>query len=571
MNSSSISYKPTAKLWPWAIIALSVVWQLHSIVRGFDLTDEGYLMSVYQWFGTDVDAAKGAGGYPLTCWLGWWLNSLTPQGGLLAMRLWGVLLVTLTEVVAYLWLRRWFPSRLLLVGLLIQLVFVSGDPKPLGYNALAALCYLLALMTAVEGIVRRQLSWLVVSGMLLGINIFVRLPNIIGLVLIFLPVGIRFTQKSYTWQRVLTDSLCMAVGALLAFWLGWLAVVHIGAHGQVHEFIASLTGQLGGQSSHASGTMLLTYLKNYGEALLYTVFWLIAVVLSKVALHLRHKWKGVLLLLLLTAVLVWLLYIKSDILGHRILSMMNGVAILGCLWVLFSDQTERRPYALAALAMVLLCPLGSDRGFVTMWAGTWLALPLALALLHEKWGKGVVMAACMLLLCVVLKIELKAYYDPEPKVLKTATIDSPLAWGVHTSQRKAEVLNPLLAQLHSRVKPGDTLLIYDDSPMLYYLTATKPFAGISWPGVFYGQRYVDAFQAAERTSKELPLVVLQHFSTSGAWTEPDSARYDLSQQDNDDLLLMRGNVVRFLQRHGYQAVWNNDYYTIFAISNHQTL
>ena len=149
-DSPTLRIRQSSWLWPVAVLLLSIVWQLHTVLHGLDLTDEGYLMSVYQWFGTDITAAKGAGGYPLTCWLGWFVAHYLPGNGLLAMRLWGVALVTLTEVIAYLWLRRWFSSRLLLVGLFIQLVFVSGDPKPLGYNTLTGLFYLLALIATIE-------------------------------------------------------------------------------------------------------------------------------------------------------------------------------------------------------------------------------------------------------------------------------------------------------------------------------------------------------------------------------------------------------------------------------------
>ena len=92
--------------WAGLVLLLSIAYQVHCAIHGFDLTDEGYLMSLYHWFGNDIDFAQGAGGYPLTCYLGWTLDHLFPHGGILGMRLWGILVVTLTEIVAFLYLKR---------------------------------------------------------------------------------------------------------------------------------------------------------------------------------------------------------------------------------------------------------------------------------------------------------------------------------------------------------------------------------------------------------------------------------------------------------------------------------
>ena len=571
-DSPTLRIRQSSWLWPVAVLLLSIAWQLHCALHGLDLTDEGYLMSVYQWFGTDITAAKGAGGYPLTCWLGWFVAHYLPGNGLLAMRLWGVALVTLTEVIAYLWLRRWFSSRLLLVGLFIQLVFVSGDPKPLGYNTLTGLFYLLALIATIEGLTRNRYLLLFVGGMFVGVNIWIRLPNIIGLCLLLIPLCWRFLKPDYGVKRAVNDSLWMLYGLAVSFITVMLLILQTGVGEQLEEFLLSISGQLGGNSSHASGTMFLTYLKNYGEALLYLVIFLATIAAFSFGNQLirspRKTWHrpcGVLLFLMAVITLIGLLYIQSDVLGHRILSTMNGIALAGCI-ILLTEKSQPilKGIALAAILMALLCPLGSDRGFVTMWVGTWLALPVGFCGLSKKVpANGLRPAVLVLLLIVILKIEVKAYYDPEPKYLKTSAIDSPQANNIYTSERKARVLNPLLKELRQYVKPGDTMLIYDDSPMLYYLTQTKPFGGISWPGVFVGQRYIQVFQKTLADKPQLPVVVLQYFSTSGAWTAVDNSRYDTSKETNPDLRAMKEMLNGFLNLHGYHPIWSNGYYTIF--------
>ena len=93
-KTKQMNYKTDAKYLPVIIIGLSVLYQCLCAIQGFDLTDEGHLMSAYQLFGSDPLAAKCGSGYPLTCYIGWLLNSIYPAGGILMMRMWGIFMVS---------------------------------------------------------------------------------------------------------------------------------------------------------------------------------------------------------------------------------------------------------------------------------------------------------------------------------------------------------------------------------------------------------------------------------------------------------------------------------------------
>ena len=593
-NLHTIMSKRTERLLAFMIIGLSVIYQVHCAIHGFDLTDEGYLMSLYQWFGTDIDFAKGAGGYPLTCYFGWLLNSWTP--GILPMRLWGILIVALTEVIVYFYLRRHFNPYFVLSGLFIQTVMVAGDPKPFGYNTLTAFVGILALIAILEGSRGQRYYLLFLGGLFLGVNVFVRIPNLTCWAFILAPFLVHFTNwKQLPWKKGISQGACILLGALTSVSLTWIWLTHIGADSHVIELLQSITGTLNGKSTHSSASLINTYLGNITLSIVIFGAFILCITAASYAKSTINKVGKVCLFALSFLGLYQLLYIHSTLLGRNLFALMNGIALFGILPYLFSDD-HKRAIAISAFLFSFLIPLGSDGGYQTMWVGTWLALPVGLCGLYEflhrissRWihfsvalttepsqtvptkplqipilTSGFIFCTFVMALSALIKIERKSYYDPGNRSSKTIAINSPLAAGIYATPQRADIINPLLTSLQDYVHAGDTILVYDSSPLIYYLTETKPFAGISWPCVYYGQAYVDLFTQAEKTVPHLPVLVLQRFYSSNYWSKPLPLYMDPEADCNFSSKEMTHNIFRFIKQHHYKTVWTNRYYNIMV-------
>ena len=574
------------------IIGLSVIYQVHCAIHGFDLTDEGYLMSLYQWFGTDIDFAKGAGGYPLTCYLGWLLNSWTP--GILPMRLWGILIVALTEVIVYLYLRRHFNPYFVLAGLFIQAIMVAGDPKPFGYNTLTAFVGILALITILEGSRGQHNYLLFLGGLALGVNVFVRIPNLTCWAFILCPFLVHFTSwKQLSWKKGISQGACILLGALTSLSLTWIWLTHIGADRHVVELLQSITGTLHGKSTHSSASLISTYLGNITSSIIIFGAFILCIIAASYAKSAVNKMGKICLFALSFLCLYQILYIHSTLLGRNLFALMNGIALFGAFPYLFSDN-HKRAIAISAFLLSFLIPLGSDGGYQTMWVGTWMALPVGLCGLYEcfqnlsnRWThlsitlsiqpsqisstktlrlptlvSGLIFCTVVMVVSVLIKIERKSYYDPGSRSSKTTAINSPLATGIYATSQRADIINPLLTALQDYVHAGDTILVYDSSPLIYYLTETKPFAGISWPCVYYGQAYVDQFIEAEKSTDKMPLIVLQHFYSSNYWSKVLPLYMDPEADCNFSSIEMTHNLLRVRKQYHYRQVWSNRYYDI---------
>lgn len=587
------------------VIGFSILFQVHCAIHGFDLTDEGYLMSIYQWFGTDNYYAQGAGGYPLTGFVGWLLNCVYPEGGILGMRLWGILLVTLTMIIFYTYLKRYFSPKMVLIGLLMQTFFIAQDPKPFGYNTLTALFAGVAIICIIEGTLRNRNWLLLAGGLLMGVNFFVRIPNLSCLSFLIIPCFCNF--KSWKEMNLKQSTIQVAIivaGVLFSSCLGWLFLVSIGADKLVIELVGSIRDTLGGKSTHGSSSLIAKYSENLLISVEYFVVFAVAVLIASTSHLVKPIWLKLVIWFLAFQVIYRSTYLYTSVLGDATLGMMNGLGIFGGCLYLFQERFEKKLISLSAILFSLVIPLGSDGGFQTMWVGTWLSLPIGLSGLYcfikkameQQWSltvgtielesvKGKIgskkirisspadfkIAYCIclfsLFLAIAAKVENRAYYDPGHKSKKTFAIDSPLAKGIYASQERADIINPLLAEIGNYVKPGDIMLVYDSSPLLCYLTQTKPFAGISWPCVFYGNQYVHKFKEAEKNMNRPPVIIMQNFWTSNKWGKA-KANYFLSDEDAPfSTKEMVRNTMSFMKKHHYQIVWSNRYYHIMMPSN----
>src|SRR4030042_2072903 len=84
--------------------------------------------------------------------------------------------------------RRSVRKELVLPAVTVSMAFAIADKIYIvHYNTLSALFYVLGAAMLSEGIARRRVWLYLLSGFILGLNVFVRLPNVVGFGLVFVP------------------------------------------------------------------------------------------------------------------------------------------------------------------------------------------------------------------------------------------------------------------------------------------------------------------------------------------------------------------------------------------------
>lgn len=98
------------------------------------------------------------------------------------------------------------------------------------------------------------------------------------------------------------------------------------------------------------------------------------------------------------------------------------------------------------------------------------------------------------------------FRDAPPREL-TASFDLPKLRHIKSTPERVQALNSLHAYMRPRIATGESLLVYDDGPLLYYLFDAKPVYGLTW-AIRYGQ----SREVLEQLSRELQAGPLPNYA-----------------------------------------------------------
>ena len=154
---------------------LLILYALVGVNQGVDLADTGYNIGTYRfmftWDGYWTLAML------LANLLGYGLTRLPGGETLLGLNIYTSLLLGITAAAVYLLLKRKLPAWCVFLGEVIALG-TCWCPATILYNYLTYYVILLAAGVLYLGLTREKNCWLVVAGVLLGINVFVRFSNL---------------------------------------------------------------------------------------------------------------------------------------------------------------------------------------------------------------------------------------------------------------------------------------------------------------------------------------------------------------------------------------------------------
>ncbi len=553
--------------------------------QGFDVCDDGFALTFYQQIYNSPSSVE----YNFVYWLsgvigGIWYN-MYEDGGILWVRLLGVMVNTLTFVVSYKILISFISSRKALLGLLVVLFVNDFGFLTFYHNHITALFAVLSIHFFIKGILKNNTMLLVVAGLLLGINVFSRIPNITLFVFVL--------AIPYTWylrkKVVLKMFIAPILGIVLGFILIYITLVALGQVDIMKNALLSLIdlGKTDG-SSHNVLSLFNTYLHNY-KRLIAVFCQLLIISVSVFGAHYFFKHnrlvKRLIFITMFFLMIFW--FNKVDIF------IIYVIGYIGTLGVLFTKQKNDKIKILSflALLMMLFLPLGSGGGIRSSgYMCIWLAVPLFFYFIIQLEGmslrinlknelvtksisRPMITHLSLLLLLPyatgkAYNISQEAYFDKGSRFEKTYKINSAHAKGIYTTKERAIIINDLLYHLEKYVEPNDYVLTYDKIPMIHFLTETRPYMYNPWIWIYDSYSFKKSMERAEREIPVLPIIVQQKFETIFEFSEPteyyltDEIMNDIRYNngfDSDRVALMNS----FIIRHDYSIVWSNEYFNIY--------
>jgi len=406
------------------------------------------------------------------------------------------------------------------------------------------------------------------AGAVLGANLFIRFPNLLGVGLVLAVVLHGWLQR-WSVRRVLAWS-----GAYLLGWgagvaaIGLLIVVH--GHGDLYW--QSLTGILDkaadDSSTHSSSMLLRLFVSDHlRAAVLAFLVMLAGVPVLRFCMKQRPEVEraGVLLSAVVLAAAFWVIESWKW--------AVPGLLYLGLFWIAWREWRHRPQFVVAAFvaaAVLVLAPLGSGNGIRNAVYGYWLALPLVLAWLWRappsaipflsdpRAGRLAVITLALALTGFSLVTSwLYTYRDSANRLALIEPLEHPLLVGTLTTRERAKVVNELLGALPNWVEPGDTLLAYPDLPTVHYLARTRAWLHNPWPIIDRERKIREKLATRQLEQAPLPVVVRSLGVTRNFHWPLDSAR-----DEEPDREAAWQVFDRFVADNGYRTVWNNDFFEI---------
>jgi hypothetical protein len=596
-----------------AFFALLFLYQLVFIFQGLDFADEGFHATFYQEIFHDPSSVQ----YNFMYWFsgivgGLWMKAFGFLG-LWGLRFAGVLVTTLTAFQTFRFLRHYMNKGHLFIGLLLATLFISNDPKELYYNNLSALFYVLIASAFFKGLRQNRPFLLVVAGLLVALNTFTRLPNLLQAGLIAavfyhgyiaqVPVRIRIRQ-----------ALLFTAGLTVGLAVIWV-IMYSAGHWQLFmnnfNLLMNLAGttsdMVEGQAKDSSGyysmaAQLKLFWGNYMISLRYTAY-LVAFLLAAgyvTGQARRYTW-----IKKIMPFVGWLCFFGLCIAVMRVtrnvnlpntllLYIFSGSAILiGSYTILRGRNADIRLIAFFGLFQTLSYHVGSSSGMFT--AGVyafWITLPVITDWIYRL--RSVQLNGQMqsvrgeeeeaniwisprqlrhfrqygLIICLlgcVYSSWNHPFWDWAGRDKLVYSVNSDKLHGIFTSAPRARVINELLEASKEYIKPGDYLLAHDAIPMVHYLTGTRPFLHNSYPWLYQPNVYEALLEQSTQEKDHLPVIIMQKVATNShrgiRWPENSATEYAQWNSVRNEMLQ------HYLDRYHYKEVWSNEAFRLFVSEN----
>lgn len=544
------------------VLLLLVLYQLLGVFFGMDVADAGFYLTFYDNIFSSPSSVEYNFMYYLSGVIGGAFQQMFPSMGMCGMRLLGVAFNTLCGIVLYLTLRRHVDERALTLGCALVVTTFIAPPYTLCYDLCTIVFYVLAISLLWRGMERDRTWMAALAGVMAGLNILVRIPNVLGLSMAVLPLLRHWCwPRVTTWRRAagLTLSFLAGAAVAVAMVLACMPEAHNTCLLNVLHDLRDIAGDDSGTASHTTGHMIMVQLQFYATELWVAVKLAVAVGLYWWAhARVRPAWLSWLLRLAGLALLVWLVMRMHPLQPLWVMCMAGAVMVIIGQWRCRGALTWM---AVLGIGMMLVMPLGSDGAYNNGTIIAWAIAPVAaLWWLHRSRRAS---ALALIAVCAVRMVTGGAYFDGGPLWHKRYTVDNDRAACIYTTRERADVLNTLLRGIKPHVKPGTTLMAYGSTPLINYLTRTRPYIGCSWVEQLSAPMLEKKLAHGPKTG--YPLVLQQKFNTIGMyWSEPSAGyRTDYGHQDtyrdNSKLEVLN----RFLDQGGYRVIYEDSHFVLY--------
>jgi len=576
------------------LIAVVIIFPYLLIFQGLDFTDAGYSLTNYQQIFIEPSSIQNS----FACWLtniigGIWIK-VSGSLGLFGAKLGGALVISITCYLSYLILKDYIKKEFLLLGLLLAEIFAfSSTAIILNYNILTAFFFTISVYFLSLGIFKKQYMLLFLSGFFAGLNIFIRFPNILGILLVVVIFFYGYLKKIKISAQI-KQSLIFLAGWFISIITAVIIMNTLGHYKLYSDSLLNLFKMgISSELSHSGMSLIKRLIIDHLYILQYAFTALLGtVIISKLFNKIKKNKYLKYGIFLVFAILISCVTYRIN---HYFLYGIIGMLYTTLLFYIFNFQkinVNMRALSSIALLILFITPLGSNTGLWNARQGMWLALPISFSFILQicefesginlkigldrivgkfkmtqqeiLFAKNIILIFCFTFMLI---FSFKyTYGNTTNRLAMHYSINHPRLKMVYTTKERAKVVEELLGELSKYVHKGEYLFTFEQISLLHYLTKTKPYLYNSWPILYRPEEFKVALEKAIREKEDLPVIVRAKRGTGNfEWPNNPEVEFTEPKQHIDN----RSIVKEFMDKYCYKTIWENDFFQILLPGKEQ--
>lgn len=581
-------------------IIILAFYPLTKINQGLDVVDTSYSLANFQYF----PSAKGT--WMVATYLanaaGWFLMQLPKGDTLTGMYFYTGLVVSFMALLFYFALRKKMPAWIVFAGEMLALSLCWAPTTGL-YNYLTYLFMGAGILLLYQGIYtqkgKMRFIRLFLAGVCLGVNVTVRMPNVVQAAFI-LALWYGAWLKKDKLRQVCRETLICIGGYLLGFGVPFLALCRKYGFYAYSRMIYSMFAMTDKAQDYQPASMLTGMFGEYVKGLYWLVFagiciggmYLLYVIKRK---FFPEKGKNACLIVCVAVCCVLIRFYwgrgmfdfryyaaYTSIYGWAVLFLLVTAACAVLLLISKKRRAEDKVFALLILIQMFLTPLGSNNNLYPMINNLFLAAPFTLCVclgyflrtkgreFHIPWKSMLSVLGIMLFIQSfgfhAQFVFLDGVWGEKRDTLLTGI---PKVEGVYTNRENAELFSELVQYAKEQQLAGREVILYGEIPGLSYFLDMPTAISTSWPDLdsyrieqFKHDMWV-VEQNLEHTSKERPVVITA--AKIAAYKGEDAKAYawfgvDEKAYDEDEKLQI---LLQFLDDYDYEETFCNMRYAVY--------
>lgn len=557
--------------------AVLFIYPFWNVNHGVDVSDSTYSLANFLFF-ESMEGMWVVSTYVANV-AGWLLTKLPWGTTLLGMNIYTTLLVSATVLLVYFKLRKWMPAWIVFVGELVAVGF-CWIPTGILYNYLTYFFFTLGAILLYQGLVENKAKYLAGAGIVLGMNVFVRIPNLTQMALITGLWYYLWMNKQSLGEIIKKTGICL-LGYLAGMLLPLTGVLFQYGLTGIRDMVVGLFSIQNQDETYSVFSMLMMTVNAYTRTFKWIVFIAIFIFMGMAVFFGSRKIKRnyhniykVLCIFYCVGIVVLLRFLWGrgmySFRYYEDYSSMYEWGMIGLYLIIIAgihmffsrkSSLEEKLFALMTLVIVAVTPLGSNNYTFQNLNNLFLAAPFgfyAFVKLYRRkmekevwrqlafpWKAVVGVLGVMILVQSVGFHSQFVFRDGMDGSARSYCFENPsVVSGMYTTKQNGKELSALMNYMESSGWNQKEVILYGDCPGLAFLLNMPVAVGSAWPDL--DSYSYDAFMRELENLTSEPVVILRNVEPVGELA-----------------VAKKEYLIGFLQKNNYQNVYGSKDYSVY--------